>query len=157
MLTSPHVEYGVRGVFSGNLLRACTNLGLFFTRRPTPPSPSGLFIKDVHRKGEGVWSKSRHGKGGCMDLVLWIRPKIPKILRTSFMGGFFAATNCNLLQIRGQLGDRKRRRREKTIPSLFVWGRRRHSLVGSWNIWCGGLASSHEFLRLAEVVCTRSR
>ena len=69
---------GGRSKSAGNL-RACTNLGLFFTR---------------------------------------LRP--PRRLRLSASASAFAAaTNCNLLQIRGQLGDRKRR---KTISSPLCLG-----------------------------------
>ena len=47
-------------------------------------------------RGEGGWPKSRHSKGGCVNLVLEISPKcgqegrglkIPKKLGTSFMYG----------------------------------------------------------------------
>ena len=56
------------------------------THLSTSPSPpqcrrtswmphKGLFIKDIPTEGEGGWPKSRHSKGGCVDLVLEIRPK----------------------------------------------------------------------------------
>ena len=70
-------------MFAGNL-RACTNLGLFFTR---------------------------------------LRPPRRLCLSAS-ASAFAAATNCNLLQIRGQLGDRTKRGEDHFEPSLFGAGRR---------------------------------
>ena len=87
---------------AGNL-RACTNLGLFFTRlRPPRRLPLRL----------------------CLS---------------ASASAFAAATNCNLLQIRGQLGDRTKRGEDHFEPSLFG-GRR--GLVGSWNILFGAPSSS---------------
>ena len=50
-------------------------------------------MKDVRKEGGGGWPKSRHNKGGCVDLVLYFIPKcgqggrgskILKILQKSF-------------------------------------------------------------------------
>ena len=60
------------------------------------------FLGTIHKgrppqRGEGGWSKSRHSKRGCVDLLLYINPKFgqgggrgsknPKLLRTFFMYG----------------------------------------------------------------------